>query len=186
MPFQTSVESSLLLVDDDEAFGPVMARALTRRGFTVHWARAGIQALQLARAHSPTHAVLDLRLLEGESGLDLIEPLRAINPAMRIVVLTGYASITTAIDAIKLGAAYYLPKPVEADAIVRAFAHAPGEEATPPALSEPERLSVRRLEWEHIHRVLAEHGGNISAAARSLNMHRRTLQRKLSKRAINR
>lgn len=186
MPFQTSVESSLLLVDDDEAFGPVMARALTRRGFTVHWARAGLQALQLARAHPPTHAVLDLRLLEGESGLELIEPLRALNPAIRIVVLTGYASITTAIDAIKLGAAYYLPKPVEADAIVRAFAHVPREEAVSPEPPEPERLSIRRLEWEHIHRVLAEHGGNISAAARSLNMHRRTLQRKLSKHAVNR
>lgn len=180
------MESRLLLVDDDEVFGAVMARALARRGFVVDWAREGAQALQLARQHHPTHAVLDLRLLEGESGLDLIEPLREINPSIRIVVLTGYASIATAIDAIKLGAAYYLPKPVDADAIVRAFGHAPGGSETAVPVVEAEPLSVRRLEWEHIQRVLAEHGGNISAAARSLNMHRRTLQRKLSKRAVNR
>ena len=186
MPLQKASEPSLLLVDDDEVFGPVMARALGRRGYAVHWAQTGTQALQLARQHRPSHAVLDLRLLEGESGLDLIEPLRDIDPDMRIVVLTGYASIATAIDAIKLGAAYYLPKPVDADAIVRAFGHAPGEAAAPQAPTEPEPLSVRRLEWEHIQRVLAEHGGNISAAARSLNMHRRTLQRKLGKRAVKR
>ncbi|HXF07524.1 MAG TPA: response regulator transcription factor [Candidatus Acidoferrales bacterium] len=186
MPLQQDSEPNLLLVDDDEVFGPLMARALDRRGYAVHWAQTGTQALQLARQHRPSHAVLDLRLLEGESGLDLIEPLRDIEPDMRIVVLTGYASIATAIDAIKLGAAYYLPKPVDADAIVRAFGHAPGEAAAPQAPTETEPLSVRRLEWEYIQRVLAEHGGNISAAARSLKMHRRTLQRKLGKRAVKR
>jgi len=123
--------------------------------------------------------VLDLSL-GGTSGLALIEPLLDINPDCRIVVLTGYASIATAVDAIKLGAVQYLAKPVEVDAIVAAFDAAERPETA--ELPEIEPLSVDRLEWEHIQRILREHEGNISATARALKMHRRTLQRKLSKR----
>ena len=170
----------LLLVDDDLTFGAVMARVLRRRGFEV------AHASDLAEAHAalsqatPDYALVDLRLAADESGLTLIPALRAASADMRIVMLTGYASIATAVDAIKLGADQYLAKPVEADDVLRAFEHAPWSEPW----SEP--MSVRRLEWEHIHRVLAEHDGNISAAARALNMHRRTLQRKLAKHAVRR
>lgn len=172
----------LLLVDDDLTFGAVMARVLRRRGFEV------AHASDLAEAHAalsqatPDYALVDLRLAADESGLTLIPTLRAASADMRIVMLTGYASIATAVDAIKLGADQYLAKPVEADDVLRAFEHAPDPER--PIAAEP--MSVRRLEWEHIHRVLAEHDGNISAAARALNMHRRTLQRKLAKHAVRR
>jgi two-component system response regulator RegA len=128
-----------------------------------------------------THAVLDLRLPDG-SGLDLIPLLREHHPQARVVVLSGYASIPTAIDAIKLGATYYLAKPVDADAVVRAFDG--GDNAPPsPAHAPAQPPSVRRVEWEHIQRVLKDCEGNISAAARALRMHRRTLQRKLGKRS---
>lgn len=119
--------------------------------------------------------------MPGESGLRLIPELRSLSDGVRIVVLTGYASVATAVEAIKLGATHYLAKPVDADEVVAAFGRAAGDAATPVA-SRP--LSVDRLEWEHIQRVLAENGGSISATARSLGMHRRTLQRKLSKRPV--
>jgi two-component system response regulator RegA len=125
--------------------------------------------------------VLDLNL-NGSSGLALIPQLLAINPACRIVVLTGYASITTAVDAIKLGAVQYLAKPVEIEAILAAFESDDDPDLDLVAPDEP--LSVDRLEWEHIQRVLNENDGNISATARALKMHRRTLQRKLSKRPV--
>ena len=125
--------------------------------------------------------VLDLNL-NGSSGLALIPQLLAINPACRIVVLTGYASITTAVDAIKLGAVQYLAKPVEIEAILAAFESDDAPDLDVVAPDEP--LSVDRLEWEHIQRVLNENDGNISATARALKMHRRTLQRKLSKRPV--
>jgi two-component system response regulator RegA len=116
--------------------------------------------------------------MPGDSGLTLVRRLSAIEPTTRIVVLTGYASISTAVEAIKLGATHYLVKPVDADEVVAAFHKAEGDDSVSVAASP---LSVDRLEWEHIQRVLAEHDGNISATARALNMHRRTLQRKLFK-----
>lgn len=170
----------LLLVDDDRVFGDVMARALSRRGFSVTLARCLADALDAIQAQAPDYAVIDLRLAT-ESGLSLLPRLRCVAPAAPVVVLTGYASIATAVEAIKLGATHYLAKPVDADELVRAFGRLTGDPAVP-LTDQP--LSIERLEWEHIHRVLAQHSGNISATARSLNMHRRTLQRKLSKRPV--
>jgi two-component system response regulator RegA len=168
----------LLLVDDDEVFGRVLGRALTRRGFSVDVATNPQQALAAIAAEPPDYAVLDLNIA-GSSGLKLIAPLRSANEPCRILILTGYASIATAVDAIKLGAAQYLAKPVDAESIVRALL----DEAVPDTeLAPEETLSVSRLEWEHIQRVLADNDGNISATARALKMHRRTLQRKLAKR----
>ena len=168
----------IALIDDDPVFNRVLSRALTQRGYAVDSAHDMAGALALAQAARPTHVVLDLNLA-GASGLALVAPLLAANPACRIVVLTGYASIATAVEAIKLGAAHYLAKPTDVDAILAAFDARPQTaEAAPP--SEP--LSVGRLEWEHIQRVLKEHDGNISSTARALKMHRRTLQRKLMKR----
>jgi two-component system response regulator RegA len=170
---------ALLLVDDDPVFGRVLTTALGRRGFQVTLAASVAQARDLLPQLRASHAVLDLRLPDG-SGLELVPLLRERLPQVRIVVLSGYASIPTAIDAIKLGATYYLAKPVDADAVVRAFDA--GDAALPaPAPQQPP--SVRRVEWEHIQRVLKDCDGNVSAAARALRMHRRTLQRKLSKRS---
>lgn len=174
----------LLLVDDDQTFCRVLGRALERRGFEVSTAHDGESALALAHRRVPTHAVVDLRL-RSDSGLRLLPALRALSQDMRIVVLTGYASITTAVDAIKLGATQYLPKPADADDIVAAFDPPPAGIAGGAAES-PRPLSVDQLEWEHIQRALSDNGGNVSATARSLGMYRRTLQRKLAKRAPRR
>jgi two-component system, response regulator RegA len=168
----------LLLVDDDLALCEAMRRALTRRGFDVAAVHDAADAWSSAQARAPEYAVIDLKM-PGESGLTLIPRLRSLSETMRIVVLTGYASVTTAVEAIKLGATHYLAKPVDADQVVAAFGRAAGDPKEPVA-EHP--LSVERLEWEHIQRVLSENSGNISATARNLNMHRRTLQRKLAKR----
>ncbi len=168
---------SLLLVDDDATFREVMARALARRGFVVTSASNVEDALRLARKDSPEYAVVDLKM-PGPSGLELIEGLMAIDQGTRVVMLTGFASITTAIEAIKLGAIHYLAKPVDADQVVAAFSRAEGDAKIP---IEGTPMPIERLEWEHIQRVLAAHDGNISATARALQMHRRTLQRKLNK-----
>ncbi|HUN92633.1 MAG TPA: response regulator transcription factor [Burkholderiaceae bacterium] len=176
----TARQGRLLLVDDDETFARVLSRTLGSRGFDVASATSidGARALIADGTRPPRYALLDLNLA-GESGLQLVAPLRQSSPACRIVVLTGYASIPTAVDAIKLGADHYLAKPIEIDAIVRALL---GTQAPDPSTPPQDMLSVQRLEWEHIQRALAEHGGNVSAAARALKMHRRTLQRKLGKR----
>ena len=173
---------TLLLIDDDPAFSLVLRRALSRRGYDVHTAATPEQALEAASAHDPDGIVLDLNLA-GESGLRILPSLRQHCPDAAIVVLTGYASIATAVDAIKLGAAQYLAKPAGVDDILAAF-----EQREPnPAQHAPEHtMSVRRLTWEHIQRVLAEHDGNVSATARALDMHRRTLQRMLAKKPANR
>lgn len=173
--------SSLLLVDDDEVFRRVLARALERRGFAVTCAADVPSAIAEAQAQSPEYAVVDLRM-PGDSGLVLIEKLIELDPNTRIVMLTGYASIATAIEAIKLGAVHYLAKPCDADEVVAALEKNPQGDASLPVTDSP--LSVNRLEWEHIQRVLAEHQGNISSTARALKMHRRTLQRKLSKHPV--
>lgn len=172
--------TDILIVDDDEAFRLVLARAMTRRGLHVRQAAGVEQAWVLAQAQAPEAVVVDLRM-PGETGLVLIERLKALNPAMRIVLLTGYASIATAVEAIKLGATHYLAKPAEVDEILAALLREQGDAAIEPADAP---LPVKRLEWEHIHKVLAEHDGNISATARALKMHRRTLQRKLAKKPV--
>ena len=171
----------LLLVDDDAVFVRVLGRALNARGFSVRTAASPGEAMTYLDSEggfAPDFAILDLNLA-GSSGLKLIGAVRQASPDCRIVVLTGYASISTAVDAIKLGADQYLAKPIEVDAIVRALVdlQAPDQDD-----AGDNTLSVSRLEWEHIQRVLAENGGNISATARALKMHRRTLQRKLTKR----
>jgi len=172
----------VLVIDDDETFNAVLARALTRRGYRVRGALDAESAMAQAGDLTPDAVILDLNL-GGNSGLKLIAPLLALAPDCRIVVLTGYASIATAVEAIKLGAAQYFAKPVEVDALVGAF----GQSAAGPLaerLLPQTPLSVERLEWEHIQRVLQQHDGNVSATARALKMHRRTLQRKLAKRPV--
>lgn len=175
-----SAAGTLLLVDDDLTFCNVMQRALIRRGFRVALAHDVDGALAHARAAPPDYAVIDLKI-PGNSGLTLIPPLKALSERVRIVVLTGYASVATAVEAIKLGATYYLAKPVNADEVLAALRRDSGD---PQAAVASRPLSVERLEWEHIQRVLAENAGSVSATARSLGMHRRTLQRKLSKRPV--
>ncbi len=173
----------LMVVDDDALFNRVLSRALAARGFAVESATSLDQAMALLEstvAAPPDYAVVDLNLA-GSSGLKLVVALRAANDACRILMLTGYASIATAVDAIKLGASQYLAKPVDTDTIFKALLDdgGPDDEAAPGAT-----LSMSRLEWEHIQRVLGENRGNISATARALKMHRRTLQRKLAKRPL--
>ena len=169
----------ILLVDDDEVFRSRLARAFAERGYDVRTAENYDEALALAESDSPEFAVIDLRM-PGRSGLELVRALKDIDPATKSVVLTGYGSIATAIDAIRVGATYYLPKPADTDDIIAAFAR--GEA---PALEPPEKgyqaPSLARAEWEHINRVLSDCGGNISEAARRLGIHRRSLQRKLQK-----
>jgi len=170
-----------LVIDDDPSFNAILVRTLERRGHPAYAALDAASALLAAQETRAGRVVLDLNL-NGHSGLALIPQLLAINPDCRIVVLTGYASIATAVDAVKLGAVQYLAKPVEIEAILAAFDDDDGPDFDVPASDEP--LSVDRLEWEHIQRVLNENDGNISATARALKMHRRTLQRKLSKRPV--
>lgn len=168
---------SMLLVDDDDTFRMVLADAMQRRGFEVWQAQSAEIAYEQVQKEAPEYAVIDLKM-SGESGLILVRKINMLNLGTKMIVLTGFASISTAIEAIKLGAIHYLAKPVDADEIIEAFSKNQGDADTPVS-SNP--MSVDRLEWEHIQRVLAEHDGNISATARSLNMHRRTLQRKLGK-----
>ena len=170
----------ILVVDDDPSFNQVLCRALRRRELEVLGAEDTDAALALATEQPPSHAIVDLKL-EGPSGLSLLAPLLAINPDMKILILTGYSSIATAVEAIKLGAVNYLCKPASTDEILQAFeGDSSAEELTAP--EQPH--SVERLQWEHIQRVLQDHDGNISATARALGMHRRTLQRKLNKRPV--
>jgi two-component system response regulator RegA len=174
----TTDKPSLLLVDDDDTFCQVLSAALERRGFSVRVAHNVAAGLVTAEGDSPEFAVIDLKM-PGPSGLELVKKLKALDAHTRIVVLTGFASVATAVEAIKLGAVHYLAKPADADEIVAAFSRDSGNAAVPVA-AKP--LPLSRLEWEHIQKVLTECGGNISETARRLGMHRRTLQRKLVKR----
>jgi two-component system response regulator RegA len=167
----------LLVVDDNETFCATMQRAFGQRGYEVRLAHAVHEAEDVLNSWSPEFALLDLRL-PGPGGLTLIPRIKAANPESRVVMLTGYASIATAVEAIKLGADHYLAKPVDAETVEAAFRRAGGDDIVSPSES---LLSVHRLEWEHIQRALTEYQGNISATARALHMHRRTLQRKLNK-----
>ena len=168
----------LLLVDDDAPLRRSMARALERRGFQVLPAEGVAEARALAREHRPDFAVLDMRLTEG-SGLDLVRTLRELRPETRIVIVTGYGNIATAVAAIKAGAVDYLAKPVDADDVTNALLKS--GQGLPPPRENP--MSADRVRWEHIQRVFEQCNRNVSETARRLNMHRRTLQRILNKRA---
>jgi two-component system, response regulator RegA len=172
------IQPSLLLVDDDIALCEVLARALTARGFQVRVAHTAKQASRLADDDPPQFAIIALKLPDA-SGLKLLSALLALDPQMRILVLTGYPSIRTAVEAIKLGATDYLAKPANADEVVPALQRDGGNDSVPLG-KKP--MSVHRAEWEYISRVLRENNGNISASARALSLDRRTLQRKLRKR----
>ncbi len=173
-------EKSFLIVEDDVIFSQILMRALKRRGITAYIAHSGEEALTLTQQHCFDYITVDLHL-ENDSGLHWIASLRAALPEAKILVLTGYASITTAVQAVKLGADNYLAKPANVEAILNALDAAVQVDKFDEQ-SLPEPMSVGRLEWEHIQRILAEHEGNVSSTARALNMHRRTLQRKLLKR----
>jgi two-component system response regulator RegA len=178
MPDELSVERSLLIVEDDDVLRGRLGRAFRDRGFEVREAADAKSAADLARLDAPEYALVDLRLRDA-SGLDVVRALAGLDPTTKIVVLTGYGSIATALEAIRLGASHYLTKPADVDEILAGFARATdaGVDARP-ADTTP---SLARVEWEHINRVLADCGGNISQAARVLGIHRRSLQRKLSK-----
>jgi len=169
---------SLLVVDDDEIFRQRLARALERRGFRVAQAESVAEGARLAGETPPEFAVIDLRLKDG-SGLAVVEAVRAASPAARIVVLTGYGNIATAVAAMKAGAVDYLPKPADADAIEAALLAQ--DRPLPPPPDHP--MSADRVRWEHIQRVFEQCDRNVSETARRLNMHRRTLQRILGKHA---
>ncbi len=171
---------TLLLVDDDLTLCRVLARALEKRGYTVTLAHNVAEATAKAQENPPEYAVIDLKM-PGPSGLTLIAMLKALDEQIRIVVLTGYASISTTVEAMKLGATHYLAKPANANEIVAALCSVNGDSSVPVS-TQP--LSIKRLEWEHIQKVLVENQGNISATAKSLGLHRSVLQRKLKKRPV--
>lgn len=172
----------LLIVEDDPAFARTLARSFERRGYQVATATGHDQlAALLATGARPGHAVVDLKLAGGASGLACVQTLRQALPDARIVVLTGFASIATAVEAIKLGADHYLAKPSNTDDIEAAFARIGGDVDAP---VDGRQSSIKTVEWEHIHQVLVETEFNISEAARRLGMHRRTLARKLEKRQL--
>jgi two-component system response regulator RegA len=174
--------ASILVVDDDETYRTRLVRALQGRELEAQGAPDGESALALAKKESPEYAVVDLRM-PGMSGLDVVRELKAIDATTNIVVLTGYGSIATALEAVRLGATHYLTKPADVDELLAAF-----DRANKPFVSPEDGAgdksfvpSLARAEWEHINRVLTDCGGNISQAARLLGLHRRSLQRKLSK-----
>jgi two-component system response regulator RegA len=172
---------SVLVVDDDDVFRTRLGKAFQDRGFDVRTAHSAAEAIRLAQQDSPEFAVVDLRM-PGASGLEVVRELHAIDPASVIVMLTGYGSIATAVEAVRAGAVHYLSKPADIEQILLAFA---GRTATASG-STLEVPSLARVEWEHIQRVLSDCDGNISQAARLLGLHRRSLQRKLSKDPVRR
>jgi two-component system, response regulator RegA len=177
-PLDLGPEASLLLVDDDEVFLKRLARAMERRGFKPEIASSVALGKAIATARPPAYAVIDLRLEDG-NGLDVVETLRQRRPECRVVVLTGYGAIATAVAAVKIGAIDYLSKPADADEVVNALLARPGTTLPQP----PENpMSADRVRWEHIQRVYEQCERNVSETARRLSMHRRTLQRILAKR----
>jgi len=177
-PDELPEDRSLILVDDDRAFATRLARAMELRGFEVRLAHSVAEGLDLIRQKAPAFAVVDMRLDDG-NGLDVIAELARVRQEARTVVLTGYGNIATAVSAVKLGAVDYLAKPADADDVTDALLAAPNEKAAPP--ENP--MSADRVRWEHIQRVYELCSRNVSETARRLNMHRRTLQRILAKRA---
>jgi two-component system, response regulator RegA len=177
---ETPAEKLLVIVEDDASFSRTLKRSFERRGYQVVTAASHDELVELLKTHSPGYAVVDLKLA-GASGLVCVETLHAHDPETLIVVLTGFASIATAVEAIKLGACHYLAKPSNTDDIENAFSKAQGN--TEVSVSE-RPSSIKTLEWERIHETLVETDFNISEAARRLGMHRRTLARKLEKRRV--
>ncbi|MBM6593848.1 ActR/PrrA/RegA family redox response regulator transcription factor [Microvirga pudoricolor] len=176
--FEDRADKSLLIVDDDRPFSTRLARAMETRGYQVRVAESVAEGLSAIESEAPAFAVIDMRLGDG-NGLDVIERLKNRRPEARGVILTGYGNIATAVTAVKMGAFDYLAKPADADEIHAALMAMPNERATPP--ENP--MSADRVRWEHIQRVYELCGRNVSETARRLNMHRRTLQRILAKRA---
>lgn len=174
----TTNDKTLLIVDDDEPFRRRLGRAMEKRGFEVTLAESVASGVALARRSPPAYAVVDLRLLDG-NGLDVVEAIRSVRENARVIVLTGYGAIATAVAAVKLGAIDYLSKPADADDVENALLSQPGEKPPPP--EKP--MSADRVRWEHIQRVYELCDRNVSETARKLNMHRRTLQRILAKRS---
>jgi two-component system response regulator RegA len=186
MPIEDDIDTGneerlLLIIEDDDAFARTLGRSFERRGYKVLQAPGLDEAQELLKEHSPGYAVVDLKLKGNSSGLACVQMLHAHDPDMQIVVLTGFASIGTAVEAIKLGACQYLAKPSNTDDIEAAFGHVAGN--TDLELTN-RSTSIKTLEWERIHAVLAETDFNISEAARRLGMHRRTLARKLEKQRV--
>ncbi|MEH6569220.1 MAG: response regulator [Halioglobus sp.] len=177
----TGTGMRMLLIDDDTIFTEVMARGMQRRGFEVQECHSAEQAIKLSRAWQPDYILLDLNM-PGISGLVALPRILEEAPRAKLVVLTGYSSIATAVEATKAGALNYLCKPATIEEVLRSFEGEIASVSAPEIRADP--LSVERLEWEHIQKVLQDNNGNISAAARALNMHRRTLQRKLQKRPV--
>jgi two-component system response regulator RegA len=171
---------TLLLVDDDLTLCRVLARSLEKRGFAVALSHNVNDATTKAQENPPEYAVIDLKM-PGPSGLELIAVLKSLDEQTRIVVLTGYASISTTVEAMKLGATHYLVKPADANEIVAALRSDSGDVSVP---INAQPLSIKRLEWEHIQKVLLENQGNVSVTAKSLGLHRSVLQRKLRKRPV--
>jgi two-component system response regulator RegA len=171
---------TILVVEDDDAFRAILVQALEARGYEVRGVADARAALTAARHESPEMAVVDLRL-GTESGLDVVRELKAIDSSTAIVVLTGYGSIATALESIRLGALHYLTKPTDPDRILAAFERGLAARPRDLPIDTP---SLARVEWEHLQRVLTDCGGNISEAARELGMHRKSLQRKLAKRPV--
>jgi two-component system response regulator RegA len=172
-------KGSVLVVDDDASFRERLARAFVERGFDVRTAKDADDAIARATEDSPERALVDLRM-PGRSGLEVVRALKAIDPTTSVVVLTGYGSIATALEAVRLGATHYLTKPSDMDDILAAFER-DSRAADAPIDASAHVPSLARTEWEHIHRVLTDCRGNISLAARLLGIHRRSLQRKIAK-----
>ena len=168
------------IVDDDDRFRQRLDRALTRRGYTIQSFESVTRALERAHHDLPDVALIDLRL-NGEWGLHLVRDLLKLEPALKVIVLTAYGSIATAIEAVQLGALGYLQKPVSISEIERLLKDDPHETGVPQVSEAPDELTLADVEWEHINRILTECDGNIRRAARQLGIHRRTLQRKLAK-----
>jgi two-component system response regulator RegA len=171
--------SRFLVVDDDPSFRTRLVKALASRGFLAQGAGTADEALDVARELKPDAAIVDLKMPGGKSGLELVPDLVSRHPGVQVVVLTGYGSIATAVEAVRKGAINYLSKPADTDQILAAF-DADGEGAAAADATEA-TPSLARVEWEHIQRILSDCDGNISLAARRLGIHRRSLQRKLSK-----
>lgn len=168
---------NILVVEDDNAFRHILVNAFRDRGYEAQGVPDAAAAIRAAEQDSPEMAVVDLRLPD-DSGLEVVRRLKTIDPSTAIVVLTGYGSIATALESVRLGATHYLTKPTDADRILAAFQHGLGARPRDLTIEPP---SLARVEWEHLHRVLTDCDGNISEAARQLGMHRRSLQRKLAK-----
>lgn len=175
-----AMQSSLLLVDDDGLLRERLAMALSKRGLAVRTAANADEALALAESITPDKAVIDLKM-PGRNGLQLLSEIRGVSPDTQCVILTGYGSIANAVDAMRLGAVNYLPKPADADQVLEAFRHSDGNGKEPSVPEEIQAPSLAEAEWNHIQQVLSDCDGNVTRAAEKLGIPRRTLQRKLKK-----